>query len=90
VNAVTRGPECASVGFVLLAQDADPKMLISCIPTMCGMQDVLVLIMSSLRSIVNTTLGFSCIALGIKVCRVMDTMYVNDVMLLCMLCCDVM
>lgn len=80
VNTVTRGLESASVGCVLLAQDVDPRMLISHIPTMCAMQGVPVLIMSSLRSIVNTTLGFSCIALGIKVCRVMITMYVSDMM----------
>ena len=67
VNAVTRGLESMSVGCVLLAKDADPKILISHIPTMCGMQGVPILIMSSLRSIVSTALGFSCIALGIKV-----------------------
>jgi len=58
-----------SVGCVLLAKDADPKILISHIPTMCGMQGVPILIMSSLRSIVSTALGFSCLALGIKVCK---------------------
>ncbi|PNF28110.1 hypothetical protein B7P43_G12267 [Cryptotermes secundus] len=66
VNSVTRGLESASVGFVLLAQDADPKILVSHIPTMCAMQGVPILIMPSLRSIVNTALGFSCIALGVK------------------------
>jgi ribosomal protein L7Ae-like RNA K-turn-binding protein len=67
VNSVTRGLESASVGFVLLAQDADPKILISHIPTMCAMQGVPILIMPSLRSVVSTALGFSCIALGVKV-----------------------
>jgi ribosomal protein L7Ae-like RNA K-turn-binding protein len=67
VNAVTRGLESASVGCVLLAQDADPKLLVSHIPTMCGVQGVPVLIMPSLRSIVSTALGFSCLALGVKV-----------------------
>jgi ribosomal protein L7Ae-like RNA K-turn-binding protein len=78
VNSVTRGLESASVGCVLLAQDADPKMLISHIPTMCGMQGVPILIMSSLRSIVSTTLGFSCLAVGVRVRRVMNTVYVSD------------
>jgi ribosomal protein L7Ae-like RNA K-turn-binding protein len=71
VNSVTRGLESASVGCVLIAQDADPKILVSHIPTMCGVQGVPVLIMSSLRSIVSTTLGFSCIALGVKVRRLL-------------------
>lgn len=75
VNTVTRGLESSLVGCVLLAHDADPRMLISHIPIMCAMQGVPILIMSSLRSIVNTTLGFSCLALGIKVRRVNLTMY---------------
>ncbi|XP_069699938.1 uncharacterized protein [Periplaneta americana] len=66
VNAVTRGLETTTVGCVLLAQDADPRVLVSHIPTMCGMQGVPVLVLPDLRTISNISLGFSCLALGIK------------------------
>lgn len=66
VNAVTRGLNSSVVSSVLLAKDADPKLLISHIITMCSMKAVPILLVPALRHITKQALGFSCIALAIK------------------------
>ena len=69
VNAVTRGLNSSVISSVLLAKDADPKLLISHIITMCSIKRVPVLLVPALRHITKESLGFSCIALGIKVSK---------------------
>lgn len=67
VNALIRSLEKEQIGCILLDGNVDPPLLIKHVAVLAQNQKIPTLVLHFLKKVTLETLGFSCIAIGLKV-----------------------